>query len=202
MSANKKKRNIVLTVSALLVIAATTAALVFISLNMQASPRSGNTSLSADEVVTGVIKKMNYQNLTPISKENISRYYEIPEDTVCDYAMYISGRTGSETELTCFKLKDGGSEKALMDIINDYLSSKAARSSVVSETTSTQNASAAAATAVLKRDPFIFVAVAQDSSSALKAFDNLVTDTSKSESSSQPSKQTPDLEAIVQDVVH
>ena len=202
MSANKKKRNIVLTVSALLVIAATTAALVFISLNMQARPRSGNTSLSADEVVTGVIKKMNYQNLTPISKENISRYYEIPEDTVCDYAMYISGRTGSETELTCFKLKDGGSEKALMDIINDYLSSKAARSSVVSETTSTQNASAAAATAVLKRDPFIFVAVAQDSSNALKAFDNLVTDTSKSESSSQPSKQTQDLEAIVQDVVH
>ena len=198
MSEKSKKRNMILTVSSLLVIAAATAVLVIFFLNMQSRPRTGNADLSADEVVTGVIKKMNYQNLTPISKENISRYYEIPEDTVCDYAMYISGRTGSETELTCFKLKDGGSEDALMDNINDYLSTKSSMTSVPSDAVSTQNTPQANASAVMVRYPFIFVAVAQDSSNALKAFDVLVTELPK-EDSSLSSKHKPDLEAIVKE---
>ena len=183
LSTQTKKRNVILTVSALLVIVATAAALVVLALSMQTKPKTSNVNLSADDVVTGVIKKMNYQNLTPISKENISRYYEIPDDTVCDYAMYISGRAGSETELTCFKLKGGADEQKLMQNISDYLSFKTPTPAVSGENVSAQTAPLNTSTAVLTHHPFIFVAVAQDSSSALKAFDALIVETPRQDSS-------------------
>ena len=46
--------------------------LVLISLNMQKRNTANNVNLSADQIVSNVIKKMNYQNLSPVSKENIS----------------------------------------------------------------------------------------------------------------------------------
>lgn len=177
LSEKTKKRNLILTVSVLSVIIATAAALVIVFLSMQNKSASGSSDMSADAVVTGVIKKMNYSSLTPISKENISRYYEIPDNTVCDCAMYISGRAGSETELTCFKLSSGSDDKELMENINDYISSKSLKSSSASEANSTQQVSKAA---VLRHSPFIFVAVAPDSNNAVKTFDTIVSENSSS----------------------
>ena len=56
-----KKRNIIMTIIIISVIAATAVALVFISLKEQKKAAPSNASLSAEQVVSGVIKKMNYQ---------------------------------------------------------------------------------------------------------------------------------------------
>lgn len=182
LSTKSKKRNLILTISVLSLIAVTAAVLVIIFLTMQNRSSQESSGLTADAVVTGVIKKMNYTNLTPISKENISRYYEIPENTVCDSAMYISGRSGSETELTCFKLNEGTNEKELMENINDYISSKNLKNPAISETNSSQQNSQAA---VQKHQPFIFVVVGPDCSNAVKTFDTIVTNGIKPDSNSQ-----------------
>ena len=78
-----------MTIIIIALIAIIAGVLVLISLNMQKKITANNVNLSADQIVSSVIKKMNYQNLSPVSKENISKFYDIPEDTVNDYAVYI-----------------------------------------------------------------------------------------------------------------
>ena len=113
------------------------------------------------------MKKMNYTNLSPISKENISRYYEIPPDTVMDSAMYISGKSGTEIELACFRLYDNCTTNDMMPTVNSYLDDKG-----LSPQSSDQPINAK----VSSRPPYLFVAVAQDSETAAKAFETVLND--------------------------
>ncbi len=168
-----QKRNIILTLVVLAVIFAVTTVTVIILLGTQRKPAQDNDlRLTADEIVSRVIKKMNYNNLTQISKQNISRYYEIPEDTVTDYAMYISGRSGSEVEIACFKLKDEDSRSALTTAINNYLSDKTS--------TDTSGSSAQTASSVTVHYPYVLVVIAPDCDTAAKSFETLLNDSLKS----------------------
>lgn len=167
------KRNIILTFVVLAVIVVITTITVLILLNNQRKTiQENDIRLTADEVVARVIKKMNYNNLTPISKQNISRYYEIPEGTVTDYAMYISGRSGSEVEIACFKLKDEDSRSNLTAAINNYLSDKSS--------TDTSGSSTQTASSVVVRYPYVLVIVAQDCDSAAKSFETILSESLKS----------------------
>lgn len=172
-----KKRNIILTIIILLIITGIAVVLIILSPGIQKKGRASNTSLTADEVVTGVIKKMNYQNLTPISKENISRYYEIPKNITVDYAMYISARAGTETELACFKIKDDNDEQAIVSCVNDYLASK-------TKSSDEQNSVQSNLSAVSAHYPYVFAVVAPDSTNAVRSFEILINETPKKQQSS------------------
>lgn len=168
----KSKRNVILTIVILSVIAAVATVLVVLTLVMQKGTRAKNADLSADSVVTGVIKKLNYQNkkLSPL-KENVSGWYSIPDDTVTDYAIYLSDRSGTEIEFTCFKLKDSDCEEKVMSCINDHLKAK-------EKTFSEQNRQSM----VSSHYPYIFVAVSPDSSGAINAFETVINETPKESS--------------------
>lgn len=166
----KNKHRIILTVITLLIIVLATSALILLSLKMQTKNNANNSALTADEVISGVIKKMNYKNLTAISKENISRYYELPEDSVVDCAMYISGGTGTETELACFKIRSGTDEQSIIKCVNDYLSSK-------TKPSSEQNSIPVNLSDVSYHYPYIFAVVSPDSTNAVKAFEVIINET-------------------------
>ncbi len=161
MAKKAKKNNLFLTLFVVSLIILTALVLVLVSLNMQQHSAKTNISLTADEIATGVIKKMNYTNLSPISKENISRYYEFPDDTVSDYAMYISGRSGTETEIACFKVISDEAMQKVTAVTNNYLNDKSS---------SLQPVSARLAT----HYPYIFVVVAQDCDTAVNAFETVL----------------------------
>ncbi len=170
---SSKKRNLILTIIVLGLILAVAAVLILITLNMQKKIETSDPTLTADQVVTGVIRKMNYTNLSPISAENISRYYEIPTDSISDSAMYISGKSGTEVEVTCFRLQSDTAREPLMHAVNEYLEDKG----VSPQTAVSQVINAKVATHL----PYIFVAVAQDSESAVKAFETVLNDSLKNE---------------------
>ncbi len=175
MSATVKKRNILLTIIVVVMIFAVSSVLVIITLNAQMRSAKSNPTLSANDVATRVIRKMNYSNLTPISYENISRYYELPDNIVTDHAMYISGKSGTDIEITCFKLQKDENPQALIDAANAYLSDK---------TATAQNSSQSINYKMAVHLPYVFVAVAQDSETAVNAFENVLSENLRGESGS------------------
>lgn len=179
MSNEKKNRNITVTVIVLVLIVAVSAVLILISLSMQKKSPKNTLTLTTDQIVTSVIKKMNYTNLSPISAENISRYYEIPSNTVSDSAMYISGKSGTEIELACFRLQNDSTQTPLLQAVNAYLDEKGSLTP-----SSAQTANAKVATHL----PYIFVAVAQDSETAAKAFEAVLNDSLNSKEDTTSAK--------------
>ncbi len=166
MESNIKKRNIVLTIVLLTVIAVATLVTVLFILSVQNREKSSRDYLTANTVITQVIKKMNYQNLSRISDENISKYYNIPQDTVTDSAVYVSNRADSGMELACFRLKSEEAGTVLSDAISEYLSSK-----------NTENKEGSGQLSKAKTDtvyPYVFVAVASDSEAAVGAFEEIL----------------------------
>lgn len=154
-----------MTIIIIAIIAIIAGILVFISLKMQKKDNANNVSLSADQIVSGVIKKMNYQNLSPVSKENISKFYVIPDDTVTDYAVYISNHSGNETELACFKLKDTESEQKVLNCVYEYTKSK---------NPIEQSPAANVQSMVLSHYPYIFAVISSDCENAVKSFENII----------------------------
>lgn len=163
-----QKRNILLTVATISVIALITAVVVGVMLSYQNNSKNSNSYLAANTIISRVIKKMNYQNLTKISDENISKYYNIPDGTVTDSAMYLSNRTDSGMELACFRLADESRSSTLSDAISEHISSK-----------NTENKEGSGQLAKVKIDtvyPYVFVAVASDSETAANTFKEIVND--------------------------
>lgn len=171
MDEEKQKENMILTVIILAVIAIISAILIIISLNVQNSSKNQTNDYSAEYVAEKVIEKMNYQNLAPISSENISKYYDVPNGIVIESAMYISNRPDSGTEIACFKLNDRSDSQdreTLSDIISDYTSSKISNYKDVNDTA-----------LVSKTDevfPYVFVVISSDPTGAVTAFENIITD--------------------------
>ena len=154
-----------MTIIIISVIAATAVALVFISLKEQKKAAPSNASLSAEQVVSGVIKKMNYQNLSPVSDENISKFYDIPDGTVTDYSVYISNNSGNETELACFKLKNTESEQKVLNCVYDYTKSKS----------SIEQRPATSTKSMLSYHyPYVFAVISSDCENAVKTFEKLI----------------------------
>ena len=157
-----KKRNIFLTVILLSVIAAVTAVIVIAVLAEQNTQKNSKSYLATNTIVSQVIKKMNYQNLSKISDENIPKYYNIPDGIITDSAVYISNRTDSGMEIACFRLSSEENAPTLSDAISEHISSK-----------NSENKEGSGQLAKVKTDtvyPYVFVAVASDSEAAANAF--------------------------------
>lgn len=175
MKKSSIKRNIILTTIVLSIIFISTAVTVILLFSSQRrSMQKNSLTLTADEVVSRVAKKMNYNNLTPISKQNISRYYEIPENTITDCAMYISGRSGTETELACFKLKDEEASAPMAAAVSSYLGGKTPTDPGVSAAQPTSS--------VAVHYPYMLVVVAPDCETAAKYFETILDDSLKESS--------------------
>ena len=161
-----QKQNIMLTVVILVVIALLTSVTVILVLAQQNIQKNSNSYLPTNTIVSRVIKKMNYQNLSKISDENISKYYNIPDGVITDSSMYISNRTDSGMELACFRLSNEENAPALSDAISEHISSK-----------NSENKEGSNQLAQFKTDtvyPYVFVAVASDSDAAANAFEEII----------------------------
>ena len=161
-----RKKNIFLTVIIISIIIIITSVAVAVMLSRQNSQKNSNSYLTANTIISQVIKKMNYQNLSKISDENISKYYNIPDGIITDSAMYISNRTDSGMELACFRLSDEDNSQSLSDAISEHISSK-----------NIENKEGSGQLAQFKTDtiyPYVFVAVASDSEAASNAFEEII----------------------------
>ncbi len=169
MSVKITKNKTLLTIIVIGVILVTAMIAILIVLGVQRKNARSEVDVTADDltaeqVVSGVIKKMNYSNLTLI--ENIKGYYDnFPMDAVSDHALYVSGKSGPEVELTCFVLKDGYSCSDIEASITEHTNEKISQVSV-------QGCSAK----VKGKYPYVFVAIAQDSESAVSAFETVLND--------------------------
>ena len=165
-----KKSNIPLTVVIIAVIAILAIIASVITLSVLGSGNESRKEYTAYYLASEVAKKMNYENLSEISPENISKYYEIPDNVVSDSAMFVSNRSDSFTEVACFKLKSRVKEDVLSDSISEYLSAKAKTYQNVNE--KAYNTVSASKTDV--HYPYVFVAVSSDSEAAISTFETLV----------------------------
>ena len=162
-----KKKRIILTIILVSIIAIISAVLIAVIMINHESDSSGSAELSANEVLNKVIDKMNYQNLSPISSQNISNYYELPPDTISDCSMYISSKSESGIELTCFILADDSCEEKVRSTINHYLSTKDATYKELTDKPLKYKTTVEL--------PYIFVAISDDCDNASVSFRNVIT---------------------------
>ncbi len=155
------RKNITLTIVIVSIIALIAAALVAASIIVN-TPSTEKEDINADMIVTSVIKKMNYTNLTGISSENIGKYYDIPKGSVSDSAMYISSRTENGTELACFEYTDSADMEKLKKMIAEYTSSKLSNYKKVSDKTLSSRTDISGS--------YIFVVISDNSDAAVEAF--------------------------------
>ncbi len=166
----RNKKNIALTVIIITIIAIFACVLICITLNIFNSKKQSDKNLTTSYISSAVIEKMNYNNLSQISTENISKYYEIPDGVILDASMYISTRPDSLTELACFKLADSSKQDELIASVSEYLNSKIHTYKDLNQNESQNIIS----TKVSYKYPFVFVVISNDSEAASKAFESVV----------------------------
>lgn len=167
-----RKRNILLSIIIILIIAITALILCMLTLSSAKSTvkNKEEKKLSAGYIASSVVTKMNYQNLSEITSDNISKYYEIPDGVIEDASMYVSSRSESCTEVACFKLTDTNKEDELMKSVSAYLNSKLNTYKNVSgkEYKNINNSK------TKEHYPYVIVVIASDSDAAISAFDSIV----------------------------
>ncbi len=174
----KKTNNIRLTIVVVTAIAATAAIIsLIIFLIFRASGTEASFNYTAHDITKQVINKMNYENLSEISEDNIDKYYEIPSDVVSDSAVFISSRTDNFTELACFKLSKEEYEQKLLDVIEDYLSEKKSTYQNINE----KAYNAIQESKVFTHYPYVLVSVSSDNNSVKSTFDAMFEEKSNSD---------------------
>ncbi len=175
-----KTNNIRLTIVVVTSIAiAATLICIILLLLFRAGNSRNSVNYTAHDITSHVISKMNYDNLSEISGDNIEKYYEIPNGVVSDSAMYISARTDNFTELACFKLSSEDNEDVLRTVIEDYINEKAATYQNINE----KAYNAVHESEIFTHYPYVLVSVSPDNNSVKTAFDNMFVDNGKLQSS-------------------
>ncbi len=173
-STRKKQNNIALTILMVALILIISAVFSFLTIMQFGFSGNSKTQYTASQITSGVIKKMNYENLSEISPSNISKYYDIPDGTVQDCSLYISTRSDNFTEIACFKLTSESKRDTLTNIINNHIAEKF-------KTYQTSGDNTYSIINSRKTDiiyPYVFVAVTSDSEAAINAFEKLLSDVS------------------------
>ena len=169
----QKKNNIRLTIVVVTIIAIIAAVLSFlILLFMKNDARSDKTNFTAHEITQYIIAKMDYDNLSEISTDNISKYYEIPDGIIYDSSMYLSSRPDNFTEIACFTLRSEDKESELLKVIDDYIKEKSATYQNVNE----KAYYAINNSAVLTHYPYVLVSVSSDNNAVENAFNTMFSD--------------------------
>lgn len=166
----KKSGNVLLSIIIVIIITILAAILSAASLMMFAQTENARDNLSAKEIASKIVKDMNYENLSEISEESISKYYEIPENSVSDSAMYVSLRSDSYSEIACFKLKSEEKEDEVSEVIYKYIEAKKNTYKDVNE----KAYSIVSKSKIKISYPYIFVAITSDSDAAVSSFENLL----------------------------
>ncbi len=177
---SEKTNNIRLTIVVVTAIAATAAIIsLIILLIFRASGTEGTFNYTAHDITKQVISKMNYENLSEITGDNIIKYYEIPSGVVSDSAVYISSRTDNFTELACFKLNNEDQQQKLLDVIEDYLSEKESTYQNINE----KAYNAIQESKVFTHYPYVLVSVSSDNNSVKSTFEAMFEEKSITDSS-------------------
>ena len=166
-----KKKNILLSIIIISIISIIAFILCILALSSQLNKKNkAESNLSAQYIASSIVKKMSYQNMSEISSNNISKYYEIPDGVVEDSYMYISNRTDSCTEVACFKLTDSSKEEQLTKVISDYINSKTNTYKGVND----KEYNNVSNSKIKLNYPYVCVVIASDSDSAISAFNEIV----------------------------
>lgn len=168
---NKNKIELtVIIVSLILTIAAVISVLLLLGMNESYTVTESN--YTAHEITDRIIRSMNYDNLSEISAENIYKYYDIPEGTISDSAMYISSKPDSFTEIACFRLRSEDVEDKMISSANNYISEKMASYKNVND----KAYEAVSNSRILCHYPYIVVTVSTDNSYVESVFESIFTD--------------------------
>lgn len=157
----------ILIVSAIFFIAAVISSIIMLSMNSGKNDEQKN--FTAHEIADKVINGMNYENLSEISAENIAKYYEIPDGTISDSAMYVSPKPDSFTELACFRLRSEDSEDLLMNSIRDYINERISSFENVND----KAYEAVQGSRVFVHYPYVLVSVSADNAAVEKVFESV-----------------------------
>lgn len=166
-----KKRNLIITFIIVFIIAAVASLLVIITLSVHKNQKKPDENISVKDITFTVIQKMNYQNLSEISSENISKYYDIPEGVVSESDMYVPSRSDSFTEIACFKLTDVSRQDELLKATSEYTASKINTYKNISEK---ENQNIVNSKTQVNY-PYVFVVISNDCDMAISTF-NSITD--------------------------
>lgn len=165
---NKTKLTILI-VSAIFFVAAISSSIIMLSMNSSKNDKQKN--FTAHEIADRVIKGMKYENLSEISAENIAKYYEIPDGTISDSAMYVSPKPDSFTELACFRLRSEDSEDLLMNSIHDYINERISSFENVND----KAYEAVQGSRVFVHYPYVLVSVSADNAAVDTVFESVFT---------------------------
>ncbi len=168
-----RKNNIRLTIIVVTAIAAATALIcVIILLFFKFGNDKEDIDYTTKDIADQIISRMNYDNLSEITGDNISKYYEIPDGVVSDSTMYISTRTDNFTEFACFKLTSEDKEDTLRKVIEDYIDEKAATYQNINE----KAYNAVHESQIFTHYPYVLISVSSDNNTVKSAFDSMFTD--------------------------
>ena len=80
--------------------------------------------ITPNMITTQIIQEMNYQDITHVQAEQLSKHYNIPEGTISDFSVCMSKSANSGFEISCFELTDIGEFDALQKAIADHVASR------------------------------------------------------------------------------
>lgn len=153
------------------VTAVTVAILLKMGYGMSSLEKDFKTDLSTDELVDSIISELNYTDISQVSSSNISKYYDINDDLISDATVYISNKSDSCFEISCFKLKENSVYPQVESAIKNHLSSRNANFQDLDP----QESKKLSECKIEYCTPYVLVVVADNSSSAVASFRNFVT---------------------------
>lgn len=167
MSATGKKRIITaLSFVAIIVLAAGLCVFTWSILNSDKNSGSHIQNKSTEQIVDGIISKMNYKDIMPLDDEQLTKHYDIDKEILEEFTLYMSSNIESAFEIACFKLKRADDVAVLTAAVSLHMTNKA---SGFKELNPAQyNLIMSYQTAVI--DNYVFVIASNDAEVAKQAF--------------------------------
>lgn len=121
---NTVSRKRVLIVIAVLLLLFIVAGVCLFFFTFQEKKEHKQDTVTPSMVTAKIIREMNYQDVTSLQEDQLTKYYNIPEGVLADFSVCMSKSANSGFELSCFELADDNKFDALQKSIADHVASR------------------------------------------------------------------------------
>lgn len=77
------------------------------------------------QVTARIVEDMQYKDIAEIQRDQLIKHYNIPDDLVEDFSIYMSKSADQSFEIACFKLKETDGYEELEKVIAQHVDVKA-----------------------------------------------------------------------------
>lgn len=170
------KKKVIISVSLILLIVAVAIIVISILINMgfgkpPVSTNQADGNISTDSIVDNIINELDYNGISRVSSDNISKYYDIDNSLISEATVYISTNADSCFEISCFKLNDETDYQEVETKIKKHINSQ----STNFQRLNPKEGKKLEDTKIEYCTPYILVVVSDNSESAVTSFKNLIT---------------------------